>query len=59
MTLTGFFFSADATPLEQRSSSVWRLFLGKIVEGRMRKAEREIAEYFQRHGRELPPNPPR
>jgi hypothetical protein len=37
----------------------WRLFLDRILEGLMRKVEREIAEYFQRHGRELPPNPPR
>jgi hypothetical protein len=59
MTLSGFFVSADATPLERRGRSVWRLFLERIVEGRMRKAEREIAEYFQRHGRELPPKPPR
>jgi hypothetical protein len=59
MTLTEFFVSADATPLVRRGRSVLRLFLERIVEGRMRKAEREIAEYFQRHGRELPPSPPR
>ena len=58
MTLTEFFVSAEATPLERRGRSAWQLFLDRIVEGRMRKAEREIAEYFQR-GRELPPNPPR
>jgi hypothetical protein len=55
MTLTEFFVRADATPLERRGRSVWRLFLDRIVEGRMRKAEREIVEYFQRHGREMPP----
>jgi hypothetical protein len=59
MTLTEFFVRADATPLERRGRSVWRLLLERIVEGRMRKAEREIVEYFQRHGREMPPNPPR
>ena len=59
MTLTKFVVRADATPLERRGRSVWRLFLDRIVEGRMRKAEREIVEYFQRHGREMPPNPPR
>ena len=59
MTLTEFFVRADATPLERRGRSVWRLFLDRIVEGRMRKAEREIVEYFQRPGREMPPNPPR
>jgi hypothetical protein len=54
---TGFYsVSADETPRERRGRSVWHLFLDKLVEGRMHKAEREIAEYLQRHGRELPPD---
>jgi hypothetical protein len=46
------FVSADAAPLERRTRSVWHLLLEKIMEGRMRKAEREIAEYLRRNGRD-------
>ena len=57
MAITDFYsVSADATPRERRGRSAWHLFLDRLVEGRMHKAEREIAEYLQRHGRELPPD---
>jgi hypothetical protein len=59
MTMTVLFASADADRVEQSTSkrSLWQLFLTRYSEGRMRKAEREIAEYLARHGRELPRDP--
>jgi hypothetical protein len=60
MTITDIFFvSAGAIPRQRRGRSVWKRFLDRIMEGRMQKAEREIAEYLQRHARDLPPDPPR
>jgi hypothetical protein len=57
MAITDFYsVSADETPRERRGRSVWHLFLDRLVEGRMHKAEREIDEYLRRHGRELPPD---
>jgi hypothetical protein len=56
MTTTNDFFasfiSADAAPLERRTRSVWHLLFEKIMEGRMRKAEREINEYLRRNRRD-------
>jgi hypothetical protein len=59
MSMTVLFASADADRVEQSTSkrSLWQLFLARYGEGRMRKAEREIAEYLARHGRELPREP--
>jgi hypothetical protein len=59
MTMTVLFASADADRLEQSTSkcSLLQLFLARYAEGRMRKAEREIAEYLARHGRVLPRDP--
>ena len=54
MTTTDCFLSRTATPSDQRVPSLWRAFLDRIMEARMRKAETEIAQYLQRCGRQLP-----
>jgi hypothetical protein len=38
-----------------RTLSVWRKFLGAVVEPQPRNAEHEIIEYLQRHRYDLPP----
>ena len=37
-----------------RTPSVWRKFLGAVVEPQLRNAEHEIIEYLQRHRYDLP-----
>jgi hypothetical protein len=43
------------TRTEGRNQSVWRKFLGAMVEPSVRNVEHEIIEYLQRHRYDLPP----
>jgi hypothetical protein len=48
--------SSLETPAARRSyCSVWRQFLATVLEGPMRKADDEIADYLERHQHDLPP----
>jgi hypothetical protein len=52
MTITDFSLRM-ASPFEH-GGSMLQAFLDKIAEGRLRKAEAEIAEYLRHCGRQLP-----
>jgi hypothetical protein len=59
MTTAEVFVPEHASPVERCEDSLLQALLDRIAEGRMRKAEREIAAYLQRCGRKLPSCPPR
>jgi hypothetical protein len=54
MTITGILYPSAATFTGHRSRSIFRTLLDMIMEGRLRKAEAEIAQYLARSGRQLP-----
>jgi len=54
MTINDFVCRRMASPLDRGGRSIWRAFLDRIMEGRTRKAEAEIAQYLRRCGRQLP-----
>jgi hypothetical protein len=47
--------SVGSEPRAGGGPSVWRKFLGAVVEPQPRNAEHEIIEYLQRHRYDLPP----
>ena len=48
MTINDFVCRRMASPLDRGGRSIWRAFLDRIMEGRTRKAEAEIAQYLRR-----------
>jgi hypothetical protein len=52
--ITGILYPPAATPIGHRSRSIFRTLLDTIMEGRLHKAEAEIAQYLARSGRQLP-----
>jgi hypothetical protein len=56
MTIAHLFLGSAKKITEGRGPSVEERLLHRIIEGRMKKAEAEIAGYLQRHHRKLPPD---
>ncbi len=54
MTTTDFVFPPMVGPSDQRGPSIWRTFMDRIMEARLRKAESDVARYLERSGRQLP-----
>jgi hypothetical protein len=53
--MTSTFSSLDGIGSTQHNRSVWREFLGCVIETRTPRAEDEIAHYLARHRHDLPP----
>lgn len=54
MTISDFLSPRIAGPFDQGRRSICRAFLERVMEGRIRKAEDEIARYLVRSDRQLP-----